>query len=348
MIEVRRMTPQIPSRPQTVRPDRSPKRSGVLFLFGILFLITAAGQAAHAQDSSSQELPSTLAAMAIEPVAVAPQSSHRPSNSDIVAHWYGPNYRTPFVLEPDSAHAADIERNAIEYTHLGFWALGSNFADVMVSKSSMDEPASGGGSGATEAYLILRSNIGLNEATGTNAFRKGPMRNLSIELGANLETKNSSFAPAEKTIYFGPNLQFAVPRGYFNVGLHLRKEWNHEGVLGKSEDYDPDFSIEPTWMFPFTIGAVHLAYTGFADYNTQKGDDSFGNQTVGEFLLRNAVTVDVGAMLFKRAQLLDVSGGFWYWHNEYGKPSSDPGAEQMTPMIGLAFHLDGGRANHTR
>jgi hypothetical protein len=252
------------------------------------------------------------------------------------------------VLEPGSGKAADIERNAIEYSHLGFWALGSNFADVMVSKSSMAEPASGGGSGATEVYAILRSSIGLNEATGTRTFRRGPMRNLSIELGANLETKNSSFAPAEKTIYFGPNLQFAVPRGYLNVGLHLRKEWNHEGVLGKSEDYDPDFNIEPTWMFPFAIGPLHLAYSGFADYNTPKGNDSFGNPTVGEFLVRKAVTVDIGAVLFKRAQLLDLSGGFWYWHNEYGKPSSNPGAEQMTPMIGLAVHLDGGRANRGR
>jgi len=342
------MTPQTPTQRQPVRPGRIPAASGVVLPVWIFLLITAAGRPAHAQNSSSQELPSAPAAMTIEPVAVSPESPRRPSGSDVFAYWYGPSYRTPFVLEPGSAKAADIERNAIEYSHLGFWTLGSNFADVMVSKSSMAEPASGGGSGATEAYVILRSNIGLNEATGTSAFRKGPMRNLSIELGANLETKNSSFAPAEKTIYFGPDIQFAVPRGYFNVGLHLRKEWNHEGVLGKSENYDPDFNIEPTWMFPFTIGPVHLAYTGFADYNTQKGNDSFGNPTVGEFLLRNAVTVDIGAVLFKRAQLLDLSGGFWYWHNEYGKPASNPGAEQMTPIIGLAFHLDGGRANRGR
>ena len=329
-------------------PTRNPGRiRGVILPIWFVLLITGAGWPAQAQDSSSQQLPSAPAAMSIQPVtAVPPESPHRPSGSDVFAYWYGPSYRTPFVLEPNSGNAADIARNAIEYSHLGFWALGSNFADVMVSQSSMVEPASGGGSGATEVYAILRSNVGLNEATGTSAFRRGPMRNLSIELGANLETKNSSFAPAEKTIYFGPKLLFAVPRGYLNVGLHLRKEWNHEGVLGKSENYAPDFNIEPTWMFPFSIGSVRLAYTGFADYNTQKGNDSFGNATVGEFLVRNAVTVDIGAVLFKRAHFLDLNGGFWYWHNEYGKPSSNPGAEQMTPMIGLAVHLDGGRANH--
>jgi len=59
---------------------------------------------------------------------------------------------------------------------------------------------------------------------------------------------------------------------------------------------------------------------------------------------REDQSADVGAVLFHRSQLVEVSGGLWYWHNEYGKPSSDPGAGQATPFVGLAFHLDGGRA----
>ena len=324
------MTPQTLTRREPVRPGRSPAGSGTLLLIWIPLLITGAGRPAHAQDSSSVALPSAPAVMAIEPVAAAPESFHRPSNSDILAYWYGPSYRTPFVLEPGSGNAADIERNAIEYSHIGFWALGSNFADVMVSKSNLAEPASGGGSGATEAYVILRSNIGLNEVTGTGAFRKGPMRNLSIEPGANLETKNSSFAPAEKTIYIGPNIQFAVPRGYFNLGLHLRKEWNHEGVLGKSEDYDPDFNIEPTWMLPFTIGRMHLAYTGFADYNTPKGKDSFRDADRRRvFDPPCIVAADIGRIVLFTSpdKLLDLNGGLWYWHN-MGTANRQPPREQ--------------------
>jgi hypothetical protein len=40
-------------------------------------------------------------------------------------------------------------------------------------------------------------------------------------------------SPAEKTLSVGPNLQFVVPGGCFNLGLHLRQEWNHEAALGK-------------------------------------------------------------------------------------------------------------------
>ena len=309
---------------------------------GVLPLLAITRAGVHAQDAvQSASSAGPVPVQRTEAVAEEAKGLH---GSDVVAYWFGSSYRTPFVLKPGTGQAANIQRNSLEYTHLGFWGMGSNFADVMVNQSNMAEPASGGGVGATEVYVTLRSDVGLNEVMHSSAFRFGPVRDVGVEAGANLETKNSSFAPAERTVYIGPKLRFAMPRGYFNLGLHLRKEWNHEGVLGKAENYDPDFNFEPTWMVPFAIGKMHFAYSGFADYNTRKGKDSFGSATAPEFLIRSAVSVDVGAALLHRAQLVDVSGGLWYWHNEYGKPSSDPGAAQATPFVGLAIHLDGGRA----
>jgi hypothetical protein len=288
-------------------------------------------------SSQARDIPSGQAP-GVTPQALAPHRS-----SDVLTYWYGPAYHTPFVVNPATGKAADIARNSIEYMHAGTVGILSTFADVTMSQSNMAEPAANGGTGATELYAILRPGVSLNALTGSAIFRKVALRDITFEVGANLESKNSSYAPGERTLYIGPRLDFALPRGFFNVGLHARKEWNHEGVLGRSEDYDPDFNIEPTWMIPFALGKVRLAYSGFADYNTAKGKDSFGNETVGEFLVRNSLAIDIGAPLFHRDQLLELHGGFWYWHNEYGKPSSDPGAEQMTPIVGLAFHLDGGR-----
>ena len=192
--------------------------------------------------------------------------------SVVLAYWYGPDYHTPFVLNPNTGKAASIARNSIEFTSVGSWGVLTNFADVMVNLSNMAEPANGGGSGATEAYVILRPAIDLNELGHSDTFKKGVLRDITFEMGANLETKNSSFAPSEKTIYIGPKLVFATPKGFFNVGLHFRKEWNHEGVLGKSESYDPDFNLEPTWLLPFKVGKAHFAFSGFAEYNTPKGE----------------------------------------------------------------------------
>lgn len=310
-------------------------------LLASVLLLALSGSRVKAQDAV-QPVPqgSGMAAQRSEIVASGTEGPH---GSDMIAYWFGSAYRTPFVLKPGTGLAANIERHSLEYTHLGFWGMGSNFADVMLNQSSMAEPASNGGVGATEVYATLRSDLSLNEATHSGAFRWGPVRDVGMELGANLEAKNSSYAPAERTIYAGPKIRFAVPRGFFNLGLHLRKEWNHEGVLGKAENYDSDFNVEPTWMVPFSVGKLHLGYSGFADYNTRKGKDSFGSPTAAEFLIRSAVSADIGEALFHRAQLVDLSGGLWYWHNEYGKPASDPGAAQATPFIGVAFHLEGGR-----
>jgi hypothetical protein len=313
-------------------------------LVTLVFLLLALFSAA-AQESSSI-VPDAPSAVATRPAAETQKAQFQPHSSDTVSYWYGANYRTPFVLIPNTGKAADIARSSIEYTHVGSVGMLNTFADVTVAISDTSEPAAAGGSGATEAYVILREGIGLNELTRSSAFNKGPLRNIAFEMGANLETKNSSFAPAERTLYIGPKFVFATPKGFFNVGLHFRKEWNHEGILGKPENYNPNFNIEPTWLVPFKIGKAQLAFSGFAEYNTPKGKDSFGSETVSEYLIRSVVAVDVGSILFHKPQLLDLNGGLWGWHNEYGKPASDPGAKQLTPLVGITFHLGVGGARH--
>lgn len=317
------------------------KRAALLTL---IFLLLALFSAA-AQDSVSTlpDAPSAFTATH----APAPQAFRvQPHSTNSLAYWYGTTYRTPFVLDPTTHKSANIARNTIEYTHISSAGMLNNFANVSIAMSDMAEPASGGGMGATEVYVILREGIGLNELTHSAAFNRGPLRNVAFELGANLETKNSSFAPAERTIYIGPKFVFAVPKGYFNVGVHFRQEWNQEAILGKAEHYTPNFNIEPNWMVPFRIGKAQLAFSGFAEYNSPKGIDSFGSPTVSEYLVRSAVAVDIGALLMHKPQLVDLNAGLWGWHNEYGKPASDPGAKQLTPLVGLTVHLGGGATRH--
>jgi hypothetical protein len=312
----------------------------VMLLFLLLALFSAAAQ------ESVSTIPEAPTVATARPAAEVQKAQSQPHSSDTVSYWYGANYRTPFVLVPNCGNAADIARNSVEYTHVGSIGMLNNFADMTVSMSDMSEPAAAGGSGATEVYVILREGIGLNALTHSNTFKKGPLRDVAFEMGANLETKNSSFAPAERTLYIGPKFVFAVPKGFFNVGMHFRQEWNHEGVLGKAEDYTPNFNIEPNWMLPFSIGKAHLAFSGFAEYNTPKGKDSFGSETVSEYLVRSVVALDIGSVLMHKPQLLDLNGGLWYWHNEYGKPASDPGAKQLTPFVGITLHLGGGQPRH--
>lgn len=334
------MTSQSSPWQTPIQSSQTRVRQGLLFIVMILSLFLFVSLAANAEEAQ----PSAPASELVSPRSVAAPVPRRPQNTDTITYWYGTHYRTPFVLKPGTFEPANIQRNTIEYKHVDYWPLGTNFIDLNLVKSNMSEPSAGGGDGATEAYFIIRSGLGLNEISGTRAFQFGPVRNVFAEVGANLQTKNSEFAPSERTLYFGPNFEMNMPRGFFKVGFHLRKEWVHEGTLGKVANYDPNFNIEPSWLIPFSIGKVHLNYSGFAEYNTPKGKDTFGAETASEFLIRSAVGVDIGSLMFKRAQLVDLNGGLWYWHNEYGKPSTQPGAKQTTPIMGLTLHMDGGRS----
>ncbi len=235
-----------PSPPPTPSSCQKPSKERSPSLFGIFLLITAASRPANAQVSSSQELPSAPAAMANKPVAAVPESPHRPSGSDVFAYWYGPSYRTPFVFEPGSGNAADIERNAIEYTHLGFWALGSNFAELIL-RNSANSPVEarfgrertlflnpwtremiGQPSEATRAFFVkverLHRSLGLGMQS---AFGRG------ITGAANLAFLFMVVSGIYLWIPKVLNLTSLKSRLLFRRGLEGRaREWNWHNVIG--------------------------------------------------------------------------------------------------------------------
>ena len=211
------------------------------------------------------------AGLAEKPPAHAPAGgpdgaapSFRPPTfaDDTVMYVYGPAYRNPFIITPSQPDGADISRHAVEVKHVDAWKYGHNLVEVIIKKSSDVEPAAGGGTGAMGLYAIFRSGVGINRIAGRPVVALGPLRDIDIQAGLNLETKNSAYAPQERTLYFGPNLQFRLGAGFLNVGLQLRKEWNHNGNLGKNESYDVNFNIEPVWHVPFRVGRCGWRSTG--------------------------------------------------------------------------------------
>ena len=176
----------------------------------------------------------------------------------------------------------------------------------------------------------------------------GALRDVDLQAGADLQTKNTAFAPSERTLFLGPRLLFVVRDGYVNIGLHARQEWNHNGVLGTSENYDWGFNIEPSWSFPFRIGRMRIAFDGYADYNTAKGRDASGRPTAPEFLVRPQLTFDLGSALGHAPHAVQLGVGVEHWRNIFGKDSNAvPGADQTTLVLSLAVHWGGHRAPET-
>jgi hypothetical protein len=309
----------------------------------VVFALLAAGAVTRAAADEGPVVPAdetSVQAAAASSGDTVPAFKPPTFADDTLMYVLGPSYRNPFTTSPSQPDGADISRNTVELKHLDAWKYGHNVVEIVIKKSNDVEPAAGGGTGALGLYAIFRSGIGINRVAGRPIVAKGPLREVDIQAGMNLETKNSDFAPQERTLYFGPNLQFRFGSGFLNLGLHLRKEWNHNGHLGLNESYDLDFNVEPVWHFPFRIGGAGLAFDGFADYNTPKGRDAAGRDTRAELLARPLLKIDVSPVIGLKSQVLELGVGFDYWHNMFGKDADRvPGASQFTPVFTLAVHL---------
>lgn len=325
---------------------RHPFRSSLLVVLLLSALVVPQASAQDGQGAGLAEKPPAHAP-AGGPDGAAP--SFRPPTfaDDTVMYVYGPAYRNPFIITPSQPDGADISRHAVEVKHVDAWKYGHNLLEVIIKKSSDVEPAAGGGTGAMGLYAIFRSGVGINRIAGRPVVALGPLRDIDIQAGLNLETKSSAYAPQERTLYFGPNLQFRLGAGFLNVGLQFRKEWNHNGNLGKNESYDVNFNIEPVWHVPFRVGPVRLAFDGFADYNTPKGKDAAGRDTRAEFITRPQLKLDISRVVGQQARVLELGVGFEYWQNMFGKDAGRvPGAKQFTPVFTVTVHLPLGGAPH--
>ena len=326
----------------TPPPTRARGRAHLVWLLLFTVHVVCAAAAASEQEETSASEGSVLTGAATsqgEPSAPKPPAFA----ADSLMYVYGPAYRNPYTTTPSEPDGADIARHAVEFKHFDEWKFGHNLIDVAIKKSSDVEPAAGGGTGVLALYGVFRSGVGLNRTFGTH-LALGPLRDVAVEAGANLETKNSDYAPEERTLYFGPVLQFRFASGFLNVGLHVRKEWNHNGNLGVNESYDTNFNIEPVWHFPFRIGAARLAFDGFGDLNTPKGKDASGHDTRTEIIVRPQLKLDVSRIIGQKQRVLEMGFGFQYFHNMFGK-SADvvPGAKELTPIFTLTVHLPMGR-----
>jgi hypothetical protein len=198
----------------------------------------------------------------------APAFEPPPFADNVFAYVYGPAYRNPFITSAAQPRGADIVRNGIEFKHVDAWQYGHNLVELVAKKSGSVEPAAGGGSGAQAFYAILRSGISINRVAHRTVIALGPLRDIDIQAGLNFQEKHTDMSPNERTLYLGPNFQCAFGRGMLNVALQLRKEWNYNGILGRNENFNTGFNIEPVWHFPLDVGRVQFMFEGYAEYNS--------------------------------------------------------------------------------
>ena len=263
-----------------------------------------------------------------------------------VGYRYGTDFREP-------TNTKDVDKHVLQFTHASGYSVGQNFVNLDVLQSDKADPASGGASGATEFYLTYRHQVHLGKAFD-RSFAFGPVKEVAVTAGFDLNTKNTAFSPRKRLVVLGPTLKFDVP-GFLDVSLLVGKEWNRCGldpVAPSTFDpcpqtevsFDPQWIVSAAWGIPFSAGPLPLKFQGFININGEKGRDYAGVKTHTETLMRTALMVDVGQMAWGKKNTFLMGVGYEYWRNKfgnhaYGNGVEKPGIDTNAPTFQMEWHF---------
>lgn len=173
----------------------------------------------------------------------------------------------------------------------------------------------------------------------------GPVKDMALTFGFDLNTKNTGFAPRKRQLVVGPTFKFDVPRGFVDLSLFYSREWNHCGLPPcglpgnrNSISFDPYYQINLAWGLPFEAATLPLKFQGFYNYNSEKGDDYFGEATEPEQLMRTSLMLDVGQVAWGAENSLWMGVGYEYWRNKFGN-HSQPGVDTDAMTLNLEWHF---------
>lgn len=274
-------------------------------------------------------------------LVLAAQGARAQGFSDTsLGYRFGDLFREPGVADGAHPHGVNIDKSIFSVTHADAYAYGANFFNLDILKSNSRDPANNSTEGAVEAYFVYRGDLSPNSIFGTNMFTYGPVRDTTLQFGFDVNTKNTTFAPQKDLIVFGPNFHFNTP-GFFNFAVLFGKEWNNNGITGKSPSFSPQVIFSAVFSYPLDFQTyVPLHIDGFANFNSPKGKDGFGADTVWEILSQTRLVMDLGAVAFNKPHLLDAFIGFEYWLNKFGNEHTKvPGSLAYSPFIGTAVHF---------
>ena len=163
----------------------------------------------------------------------------------------------------------------------------------------------------------------------------GVAKDLSLIARFDAGTKNTTFAPAPRKVRLGLSAAMPVTAGFWDVGVEVMKESNHNGIVGK----DVKFSSAPVFTTAWAVAMGPGSFTGFLDIVGAKGKDGFGDETKAETLGRALYMFDIGGAKsgFK------AGAGVEYWNNKFGcnnaKSFVKNSCTATTPVLLLEYHM---------
>jgi hypothetical protein len=245
--------------------------------------------------------------------------------------------------------AGKTPKNVFSFTHFDVWAYGTNFINIDWLKATSGQTPSGpcglagnpttGCAPYTEIYGFFRSTFGFNEIFGTKAFSMGPLTNVSLMVGADLNTDNTALSSAKRSIEAGLQFSFATPyKGFLNLTPTVYKEWQHDGFAvsfaplvnpSGNVDFNTTWGFEYLWVQPlgFLPPSIPLTFKAFGTVHGPKGCGepcAVGLVRGTEWYAQENLELDLGKVLGYRPGMYSVWGGYRYWVNKFGIKSAQP------------------------
>jgi hypothetical protein len=258
-----------------------------------------------------------------------------------------------FVSNPGGGKGSrNVNKIIVNVGHFDVWDYGSNFFNVDILFSDANEPANNSAGGSTELYGVYRGQLSPDKIFGLNT-KIGPFDAINFEFGGDAETENTAFAPDKKILIAGPNFHVTMPAGFLDIGVHVSKEWNNNGIAGglAAEGVPGPFhtpvnfhatpEFEFVWLYPLAFTNLPLDFRGFMNIVAPKGKDGFGNQTAWEVLARPQLQLDIGKMIYNHPHKPDLYLAVELWQNKFGNKSDTTpgGTEEVAPTIGIEYHF---------
>ncbi|MGO3228847.1 MAG: outer membrane protein OmpK [Oceanisphaera sp.] len=248
-------------------------------------------------------------------MAVAAPSVSAANWSDtFVGYRYGTQFTEPTIDKK-------VKKHVLSLTHASGYDYGQNFFNVDLLQSDSNDPAAGdegndGDKGAFEAYVTYRHQLHLGKIFNTD-LSFGPVKEVGLTAGFDLNTKNTTFAPRKQMLVVGPTLKFDVPKGFVDFSVLYAHERNHKNIPAINVNEDVTFNdytiYNLTWGVPFDLGPVPMKFQGFGNYITPKGLGM-----TDETLVRTNLMVDVGQLAFNKSNTVWAGVGYEYWRNKFG------------------------------
>lgn len=302
-------------------------------------VLTAPTTTAPPQAQSTQSTPQTpsngTAPLTFPDLKSGEQTGVPPVswNDTFIGYRYGSNFHYPGV--PDK-----VSQNIGYLTTTGGFKFGSYAfnVDYLVSNSANPEVGGPSAGGAQEVYSVGRVTLSASKIFGKQ-IGIGVIRDVGLTGGYEFGSKNDAYAQRARMIVFGPTIEFALPRGFWNLTAGFRTESNHNGIVGVDVHYNAAWHVESSWLYPFRVGPVPLMFRGFASITGPKGKDGFGVQTTTEFLTRASLLADVGT-LAGHPRTVYVGVGYEYWYHMYGSPTRETVSTiTSVPMFQAEIHF---------